>query len=366
MQVSGGGVYDGDPIPGTATVAGVDDSPASSLEGISPVLTYYAGSTATGTPIAGAPTTAGTYTVVASFAGSADYAGATAQATFAIAPATPAVAWSTPASIVYGTPLDSTQLDATADVPGAFSYTPAAGTILPIGHHTLSRRSPRPTPSITRRRRRRRRSSSRRTRPPSPGRPRLDRLRHAAGHEPARATASVPGTFAYTPASGTILGAGRQTLSVTFTPTDSTDYTSATATTTIVVSQATPSITWNAPSPIVYGTALGSSQLDADANVPGPVRLHSGRRLHPGAGVRTLSATFTPTDSVDYATATATTTGHRLPGRSGPRLERAGTDRLRHGGGLERSSTPPPACRGPSPTLPMPAPSWAAESTRCR
>ena len=43
------------------------------------------------------------------------------------------------------------------------------------------------------------------------------------------ATASVPGTFAYSPAAGTVLKAGdTQTLSVTFTPTDTTDYTSTT------------------------------------------------------------------------------------------------------------------------------------------
>ena len=45
-----------------------------------------------------------------------------------------------------------------------------------------------------------------------------------------------PGTFAYTPAAGTVLDAGNgQTLSVTFTPTDTTDYTTATATATINV-----------------------------------------------------------------------------------------------------------------------------------
>jgi 2-keto-3-deoxy-6-phosphogluconate aldolase len=37
------------------------------------------------------------------------------------------------------------------------------------------------------------------------------------------ATASVPGTFAYSPSAGTVLAAGAQTLSVTFTPTDTTD-----------------------------------------------------------------------------------------------------------------------------------------------
>ena len=45
------------------------------------------------------------------------------------------------------------------------------------------------------------------------------------------ASTSIPGTFGYTPAAGTILGAGGgQTLSVTFTPTDTVDYTAATVT----------------------------------------------------------------------------------------------------------------------------------------
>jgi len=122
------------------------------------------------------------------------------------------------------------------------------------------------------------------------------------------ATASVPGTFVYSPVSGTVLGAGSQTLSVTFTPTDTTDYNAATATVTLVVNKATPTITWATPSPITYGTALSSTQLNATANVPGtfvysPV---SGTVL--GAGSQTLSVTFTPTDTTDYNTATATVT----------------------------------------------------------
>jgi hypothetical protein len=85
-----GGEYNGAPMPATATVAGVvpgvDNTPAPSLEGVTPTLTYYAGSTATGPPLPGPPTAVGTYTVVASFAGSADYVAATAQTTFTITP----------------------------------------------------------------------------------------------------------------------------------------------------------------------------------------------------------------------------------------------------------------------------------------
>lgn len=58
----------------------------------------------------------------------------------------------------------------------------------------------------------------------------------ALGNGQLNATASVPGTFVYTPAAGYVLPVGTgETLSVTFTPTDSADYNAVTATTTITV-----------------------------------------------------------------------------------------------------------------------------------
>jgi hypothetical protein len=87
-----GGTFNGSAFPATATmagvVAGVDNMPAGTLEGVAPTVSYYGGRSATGTPIAGAPSSVGTYTVVASFAGSADYAPATSSPqTFTISPA---------------------------------------------------------------------------------------------------------------------------------------------------------------------------------------------------------------------------------------------------------------------------------------
>jgi hypothetical protein len=52
------------------------------------------------------------------------------------------------------------------------------------------------------------------------------------------ATASVPGSFVYSPAAGTTPAVGSDTLSVTFTPTDATDYNSATASVTLTVNPA--------------------------------------------------------------------------------------------------------------------------------
>ena len=120
------------------------------------------------------------------------------------------------------------------------------------------------------------------------------------------ATASVGGSYSYLPALGTVLTAGLQTLKVNFTPTDTTDYTTATGTTTITVNQATPTITWAAPAAITYGTALSSTQLDATASVPGTFAYNPATGTTPPTGADTLSVTFTPTDTADYTTGTAT------------------------------------------------------------
>jgi hypothetical protein len=83
------GAYNGSSFAATATITGVDGIAASSLESVTLTLSYYTGSTATGTPLTGAPSGTGTYTAEASFAGSADYSATSNTATFTIAPATP-------------------------------------------------------------------------------------------------------------------------------------------------------------------------------------------------------------------------------------------------------------------------------------
>ena len=62
------------------TMTGVDTAPAGTLEGTGLTLTYYVGSSTSGTLLTSPPTLAGTYTVVASFAGSTDYVSATSSA----------------------------------------------------------------------------------------------------------------------------------------------------------------------------------------------------------------------------------------------------------------------------------------------
>jgi len=71
------------------------------------------------------------------------------------------------------------------------------------------------------------------------------------------ATSATSGALLYTPASGTVLVVGTQTLNVTLTPTDTTDYNSATASVQLVVNKAasvlsvTPSL-----NPSTFGDAV--------------------------------------------------------------------------------------------------------------
>src|SRR5262249_23676188 len=54
-----------------------------------------------------------------------------------ITKATPTVSWSNPADITYPATLGAGQLNATASVPGAFTYTPGTGTVLNAGGSQL-------------------------------------------------------------------------------------------------------------------------------------------------------------------------------------------------------------------------------------
>ena len=81
--------------------------------------------------------------------------------------ATPVITWATPAAITYGTTLSSTQLNATASVPGTFVYSPAAGTTPAGGTDTSRSPSLPPTRRITIRQR-----------PPSPLRWRISLSPH--------------------------------------------------------------------------------------------------------------------------------------------------------------------------------------------
>src|SRR5439155_1290781 len=168
------------------------------------------------------------------------YAPATKSVAINVLKAAPVVTWAAPADIIYGTALSGTQLNATASVPGALVYTPAAGAVLNAGAQTLSvaftptdalnyatvtqtvtLNVVKATPVITW------------------ATPADIVYGIALSTTQLNATASVPGALVYTPVAGAVLNAGSaQTLSVSFTPTDAANYTTASKTVNITVLKA--------------------------------------------------------------------------------------------------------------------------------
>ena len=104
-----------------------------------------------------------------------------------------------------------------------------------------------------------------------------------------------------------MLNAGERTLSVTFTPSDRTNYTVTTASVTLVVLQAPPMITWAEPANIVVGTPLGAAQLNATSSTPG-VFVYSppAGTVLPAGVAQALTVVFTPNDTENYSASTTT------------------------------------------------------------
>lgn len=74
---------------------------------------------------------------------------------------------------------------------------------------------------------------------------------------------------------------------------------------TVNIAKTTPTITWPTPAAISYGTRLSATQLNATANVAGTFVYSPSPGTQLGTGSQTLKVTFTPSDTTDYTTATA-------------------------------------------------------------
>ncbi len=284
-------------------------------------------------PVAGSP-----YPVSYAYTSDGTFASASTTIPLVVMPATPTITWANPAGITYGTVISAKLLDAAAAwtvggvngaVSGSFTYTPAAGTVVGAGVDTLSVTfTPTDTSdfntafdSVTI-------NVAKATPTVAWASPAGITYGTALSATQLDATSSwtvggvngaVAGTFTYTPAAGTVLSAGTgESLSVTFTPTDTTDFNTASDSVTINVAKATPDINWSDPGDITYGTALSATQLDAvsawtvggvDGAVAGTFTYTpaAGTVLHPGSG-QTLSVTFTPSDATDFNTASDSVT----------------------------------------------------------
>ena len=250
---------------------------------------------------------------------------------------TPAITWTNPDNITFGTALSSTQLNAIArdpvsgnDVAGTWLYTPDIGTKLAEGqqqtlsvvftptytetYNTASADvkinvnaviSPqKATPAITW------------TNPDNitVGTALSNTQLNAIARDPVNGN-DVAGTWVYTPGIGTQLAEGQQqTLSVVFTPTDTETYNTAPANVKINVNavispqKTTPAITWTNPADIAYGTPLSSNQLDAVAStngktVPGNFIYDPAEGTVLDIGQHTVHVNFLPEDTASYTDA---------------------------------------------------------------
>jgi hypothetical protein len=244
-----GGIYTGNSFPATVTVTGSNGVAGPSLEGVEPTLTYFAGATAGGIQLPGAPTTVGTYFVFASFAGSAHYSGTNTGTSFVIGQAMPTLTLRAPSGVYNGTPFV-----ATATIAGAGGV---AGSSLENVAPTLN---------------------------------------YYRGLNPSG-----------NPLPGPPTEAGGYTALVSFA--GSTDYQAVQMSVLFTIAQATPVISWASPADIAAGTPLGGTQLDATTTVAGNFAYSPppGTVLPSGQG-QVLSVTFTPTDPADYTSATGSTT----------------------------------------------------------
>ena len=192
-------------------------------------------------------------------------------------PLAPLVAWVTPAPIVYGTALGAAQLNATANVSGAFAYSPPAGTMLAAGPHTLTATfTPTDPGSYTT-------ASASVTLQVNRGTPAIVwpspspvPLGTVLGSERLNAVAkgvdgnSLAGTAVYTPPAGTVQStAGAVSLSLTFTPADSVNYTTGTADVTlwVLAPLTTAEYTWGSVKIVDGGVMPGIVTHPAEAGL---------------------------------------------------------------------------------------------------
>src|SRR6185369_1484124 len=244
-------VYDGQPHGATGTVTGIRWAV------LGPLTFTYNGA-------ADAPVNAGTYAVVASYAGDANYTEASATATITIGKAAPVLQWAAPAAMTYGTALSNAQLNATANVGGALAYTPAAGTVLDAGTHALSATfTPADPANYTE-------ASASTTLDVTRVTPTIAVTAPSAVYDgqPHGATGTVIGvrwavlgplTFTYNGATDAPVNAG--TYAVVASYAGDANYTEASATATITIGKAAPVLQWAAPAAIAYGTPLSNTQL---------------------------------------------------------------------------------------------------------
>jgi hypothetical protein len=252
--------------------------------------------------------TAGSHTNTVWFTNLNDAVAQSREFILTVSRAAPLLSWTTPSDVTYGAALGSNQLDATANVPGLFAYTPSAGVVLNAGTNVLSVTF---TPSDTV-------DYSNATdsvslvASPAPLTVTASNASRTYGQANPVFTGAITGlqngdniTATYSCSATTNSPVGTYAITPTLSDPDNrlTNYTLTRNNGILTITMATPLLSWPPPSAVTYPTALGSNQLDATANVPGNFGYNPSAGTVLSPGTNTLGVLFTPADTVDYSSA---------------------------------------------------------------
>ena len=252
------------------------------------------------------------WTVVFTPADASLYEPATAEVQLTVGKATPLIDWSSPASIIYGTALDVTQLNASSLAPGDFEYTPDEGTVLSAGEsQQLQATLPESSNFLAAT------ATVEITVTKAPLTITADDQERGAGFENPELTATYSGfvngdteldSLPSLSTSAEILSPpGNYPINVEGGENSNYEITRIQGTLTIAPKMV-PEISWSNPASIVYGTSLGIAQLDATANIEGTFAYDPLPGSILSAGDHVLNATFSPTEAAKYANVEASVT----------------------------------------------------------
>jgi hypothetical protein len=235
----------------------------------------------------------------------ANYSVTTNSGVLTINKLTPVVTWNHLSAISYGTAINTNQLNASANVPGAFTYSPASGTVLTAGTNVITGiftpsdfanyNSVTSSTSLVVLRVELSVTASNATRAYGLGNPAFigaivglqnyDNIT-ADYTSPATVTSSV-GNYPILP----VLSDPNGRL---------TNYTVTLNNGSLTITRSSPTLTWATPAPIAYGTDLGAGQLTASAGTGGNYAYSPAAGTVLDAGTNTLTVVFTPADSVNF------------------------------------------------------------------
>nr|MBA3847531.1 hypothetical protein [Planctomycetota bacterium] len=253
-------------------------------------------------PVAGTILPAGSRTLTVVFTPSDlanNESGIASQVTINVRKAQPQVTWATPAPFTFGAALTTLQLSATSTVAGDIAYDPPLGFLLPVGEHVLVATL---TPADAVNRLPAEASVVQRVlagpvsitwNTPDPityGTPLDERQLNAVCDQ--------PGTLAYQPAAGALLEPGPQTLRVNWTPAGA--FQPMSAMVRLLVRKRAPELTWAPPADAAYGTPMSSTQMSAQASVPGTFTYEPLAGTVLDGGVHRLRSRFAPADLTRY------------------------------------------------------------------